>query len=752
MSSLRSRCVAAIQPFLERYERKCEEFDLPESRKLYRTVADALLKALPETDRTPPYPLSERRIREILSKARTQCPQSNLQATELALHRMLLIGQSEGLLEGRMVLRQRVRREEIPIHSEQAFALLDDFHRIRCWLLDRIQRVPRERKELPQLVIASLIALNGVLLPGAVRKIGACRIHDLRDIEGQVFLQVPVGRLSSRVRPSIQYPLLPQIHRLIGHLKGKNDWLFPGTWTPDASYGKAHMTRRMNRWLIGLWHQALGPGTPVPESWNLSTFIMCSRLYFALHLPPAVVAHLCGRSTYATFAHTRPETHGGGKAQGQTVPTTSHAARSPQDTPGELAEAQLMIDHIGALLREIPPKSGGRTGKRQIACAIAALGLHFDELTDSMPIIRYLTQWIISELLDERNHAKMGRFQAMWRYIPSMLLNELGGNDPAELDADEWLRLAEYLIQENTYSAATRSKIKQHLRSFHAYLRKQRPGQVPAIDWRLGVLRVDQEPAENIFPTLSEFDRLYVAAGRENPREEADVIQAALVLAFFGGLRAGEITLLDRMDLDATSWHLRVWWSKTRKGRRRVHLGLLTPRYYLGPVARLYKRSNIKEAPLVSEDGKTRLSPDALSQRVARLTEKHLPEGRRMSLHAFRHGFASWLLVRYFALIEPDLITTLDPTGQPWIPDAGHRIFHPSEQKKLVRVFNGRVAGERYAQDPTSFISKPEHFAMISRMIGHATRDTTARTYIHSMPWISRYYLHRLSAQSGRYT
>ncbi|RME60620.1 site-specific integrase, partial [Candidatus Parcubacteria bacterium] len=590
----------------------------------------------------------------VYHRIRARSPESTKGAVSLALHRMLLICRKAGILEGRVTISQRIRREEIPIHSSDAFALLDDFIAIREWLLSRIQSVPRSRKDLPQLVIASLIAINGVTLPSAPRKIGACKTSMLRNDAGGTILEVPVAHLSSKNPPKIQYFLLPELENLLQHLKGREPWLFPPSWTPEQTGGKRKIPTRMNRWLSDLWDKVMPRERPKPNQWNITTFIQCSRLYFALHCPPVIAGFLSGRSTFAAYSgSTASVPHASSSAP---APIQVDQAPETDERPESLALAQQIIEGIGSMLRQFDRKRQNPGAKKEAAARLAAILVAYEDTINDIPALHRLSAWMLDELLGDGGKRKMGTFQSMWQFIPSILVNELGAADPASLDDGEWLRLAEYVIQENTYASATRNKIKNHLKSFHTWLVGKHP-ETGRINWRIGALRIAGERPETLFPTLGEFDRLFQAAAKLPP-QNALPLQAALTLAFFGGLRAEEITLISKMDMDETTIQVRVWWSKTRKGRRRVPLGLLAPKVYIQPVLALRDQCRLTDSFLLTPESKDPMNPGTLSKQVLRLVTQNLPENRRMTLHAFRHGFASWLMIRYFALIEPGLLTT----------------------------------------------------------------------------------------------
>lgn len=745
MPDFREECCSALQPFTSAYGQLCDDLDLPASKQLYESILERLIKEIPEQSVRRPYKLSEKKIIAILNSVCKSNDRSTKEAAALSLHRLISLLKQQSLIDGKVMITRRLRPEELAIHDSNAFALLDDFIEIRQWLCNRIQKVPRSRRDLPQLVMASLIAVNGICGPNAHLRISSCRPNHLRDASEYPTLDVPTSRFLSKNPPTTRFPILPEIGNLLRHLKGTDQWLFPKSFTPEAWGHKKKRTQIINAWLITLWENVIGKDRKIPASWNICTFITCSRLYMALNSSPVVTGYLSGRTAFASFEVATDH------QSGNTITVQNDRGGQFSETTAVEIDTLLARELIHAVrhhLNQYNHKVQSKGVKEKAAFRLLAISAVYHDLLHRLPCLKHLIDWMIHELNSDGKRRKMGTLRSFWYHIPMPLVDELVGSNPVDFDEEQWLKLAEYLIQENNHSPATRSKIKQHLKAFHNYLSKSQDGVAP-INWRRGELTVYTEAGRGMFPTLSEFDLLYEEAAKESSLQTRAVLQGALVLAFFGGLRAEEITLLSKMDLDELTLQVRVWWSKTRQGRRRLPLFLLTPKKYLAPVKYLLRECSSSQRLIFQDQNGDQISPDALGKRIKKLINNVLPVDRTMSIHTLRHGFASWLLIRYFALHEPGLLEAIHSNGAPIIPDASHEVFSKAEQKKLVRVFNGRLAGEQFESNPESFLSKPEHFAYISKLIGHATRDTTARTYVHSMEWIAMYYIKKGSRLAG---
>lgn len=745
MANLREKCHEVIMPFVRAYGELCDDLGLSASKHLYLDIAQRFVDSIPEETAKLPYSLKGKRIQKLLDAAHNEATKSSKDAAALALQRMILLCKKHDLIDGRVMIKKRMRPEELAIQDMSAFALLDDFIEIRQWLCARVQVVPRRKKDLPELIVAALIAVNGICTTNAHLRISSCQRHHVNMSGSYPTLDVPTCRYYSKEPPTIRYPLLPNMVQLLGCLKSEGHWLFPDNINPKAWNQRKMRTVALNKWLAKLWETVFGKDIRVPRQWTIRTFIACSRLYMVLNSSPIVVGFLSGRAAFASLDVMDSKIEENVDDAGSDIVDESPTTESSDETAILLAKE--LITAVRSHMGSYHHKDQSLRTKRNAALHLLGIAAVYYELLNQFPCLRHLINWLVWELENDGSRRKMGTLQGLWNFIPTSLLDELGNEDSVGLDSNQWMKLAEYLIQENTYSPATRSKIKQHLKSFHEYLCAQYTG-MSRLDWRRGELRVYKDQGGGTFPLLSEFDLLYELAAQERNATLRMQLQAALTLAFFGGLRAEEICLLSKMDIDEITIQVRVWWSKTKRGRRRLPLAFLTPEVYRRPIDDLQKKCPTSQSLLFSNHDGSQILPDTLAKRIKQLITRALPKERQMSIHTLRHGFASWILIRYFALHEPELLKTEFPDGNLLIPDADHDVFSKGEQKKLVRVFNGRVAGEKYAGDASSFFPKPEHFAHISRLIGHATRDTTARTYVHSMEWIAYYYLCKLRSEA----
>jgi len=743
---LRSECQKVLEPFILGYTKMCEDYKLDTSKQLYSSLVKEFLDAIPCTSARK-FIFSRKKLDELVRKVRKQNTSAHKDAIYLALNRLLktCIKAFPENIAGKVLVRKQVRSEEIAIHDQAAFRLLDDFIEVRALLSKKIQTMPRSKQYLPELIITSLIAINGVCLTNAHLHISATRSKAVIERKNYSTIEVPKSSYTAANPPSRRYPLLPELRDLISGLKS-DEWLFPSPFNPNARSGKARRNDKLNKYINSLWLEVFGEDVVVPKEWNIRTFISCTRLFILLNSSPIITGSLSGKNIFAGYLDEieKPDEQDMFLDDVESHLPVEIDEQSSDETSSLLANE--LISTVQALLNSINHRSQAKGTREYIKNNLVLMAATNHDILNLYPSIRSLILWLVWELEKTEDKRRFGTFQNYWAHLPRMFLEEFQHEDPLSLDGELWLKLAEYFIQENTYAQGTRRKIKQHFKMYHNYLTLKYPNKVSLINWRHSSLYVASGSVRAVFPTFEEFDLLFIEATQIEDETWRRNLQICLVFAFYGGLRAEEICLLSNQDLDDVNVQVRVWWSKTMMGRRRVPIFMLTPPKYTKALS-LKEVSKLKQNQfLLTDEAGDMVSPDALGKRIKGLIDKALPQERNMSLHSLRHGFASWLLIRYFVLIERGFLDAKFENGESMIANPGHDVFSNKSNINLVRVFNGRADCLLFAEDPKSFLTKPEHFSYISRLIGHATRQTTARTYVHSMEWLSYYYLDKLKS------
>lgn len=234
----------------------------------------------------------------------------------------------------------------------------------------------------------------------------------------------------------------------------------------------------------------------------------------------------------------------------------------------------------------------------------------------------------------------------------------------------------------------------------------------------------------------TEFDRIKIP---NNP---------VCILAFYGGMRSGEIANLTLNDIVSGKDELIIYIKKgkTPSARRSIPLHLLAPPKIVQKVRdyyeyrlihyRVYKnKSGIKKVsylnkskvPLLSANGECSTNTAASVVRHALvILQSQADEGA--DLHLLRHSFASMMFLRWYCCKYPDLVKHL--------VDKKHWCF---TQKGLaeLKVFFGEKPD---APLPHSNITAIVH---LIKLMGHKNTDTFFKVYVHSYDVVLEHALRR---------
>jgi len=243
---------------------------------------------------------------------------------------------------------------------------------------------------------------------------------------------------------------------------------------------------------------------------------------------------------------------------------------------------------------------------------------------------------------------------------------------------------------------------------------------------------------------LHEFDSFIRILIEENTRD-ALTHAAVAILGFYAGLRAAEVTRLTLNDiiLDNGYLSLEIQRGKSLASRRRVTLSLLVPEYILC-ILNQYITKRRSEFPLKSvlrniplfgpEGSRNRYQGRTLINRVINQLKYYF--GNDIVFHSLRHCFASWLLVRWYALRYPSIVNELH--------DESHNVFSQSMRAKLAQLF---TVG-KYSEIPDW-----QHDCMITiaKIIGHASPKTFFHHYVHTFHVIHKCAVTQLELNMSTY-
>lgn len=222
-----------------------------------------------------------------------------------------------------------------------------------------------------------------------------------------------------------------------------------------------------------------------------------------------------------------------------------------------------------------------------------------------------------------------------------------------------------------------------------------------------------------------------------------------LILAFYAGMRGGEIANLSLNDIVVEGDEITVYIrsGKTPSAKRAIPLHLLAPPKALKIIKdyyetrlihyRIYKRKSERnkqpfdsksQVHFLSANNRCDKSSSTPAVRMALLNIKN-QIGTGADLHLLRHSFASMMFLRWYCCKYPDLIKDL--------VDKKHWCF---SKKGLVglRIFFG--------EQPDIPISETNITAIIHliKLMGHKNTDTFFQVYVHSYDTVLEHALNRV--------
>jgi len=231
-----------------------------------------------------------------------------------------------------------------------------------------------------------------------------------------------------------------------------------------------------------------------------------------------------------------------------------------------------------------------------------------------------------------------------------------------------------------------------------------------------------------------------------------------LYLAFYGGLRAGEIANLTMNDVVANKSELTFYIrkGKTPAAKRAIPLHLIAPPKVVSWIRDYYeerktyyriyckksqrnKKSYLEknEAPFVSNT--TSVFAPLTGVAAARHALIFLQDklGNGANLHLLRHSFASMMFLRWYCCKYPDLINELI--------DKKHWCFSNDGLEKL-KIFFG--------EDPDIPLPDTNVTAIIHliKLMGHSNTYTFFQVYVHSFDTVLQHAIKRINEKDNEST
>jgi integrase len=320
-------------------------------------------------------------------------------------------------------------------------------------------------------------------------------------------------------------------------------------------------------------------------------------------------------------------------------------------------------------------------------------------------------------------------------------------------DEDIELVISDYILERENYELGDSTKF-EFLKKFKQVIDYARKAhsllihiELPEINYQNNIVLTRR----NHVLGPSEFDHIQLDRIKfSNIMTETNPV---LILAFYAGMRSGEIAKLSLNDIVIGENELTIYITngKTPSAKRSITLHLLAPpkavkivaRYYEARLIhyRAYKRTSQRnkiphydkrQVLFLSIDGNchTNTAIQMIKMSLANLKRQ---VGRGTDLHLLRHSFASMMFLRWYCCKYPDLIKEL--------VDKRHWCFSKRGLAGLRTFF-----GEK----PDISIPETNITAMIHliKLMGHKNTDTFFQVYVHSYDTVLEHALRRINEKS----
>ncbi len=329
----------------------------------------------------------------------------------------------------------------------------------------------------------------------------------------------------------------------------------------------------------------------------------------------------------------------------------------------------------------------------------------------------------------KRKCTAVGTVKTYLSNIGKPLLEQSIGRSILAMESEELTELySDALDARNVHDRAQRA---ENMRNFHNFVMNS--FQCSPVDWHIIEPSINNHKrvADANIMSMREYNTA-LSLLKNDPymrKNERNINQIILILCYRAGLRSGEATHLKINDIDSCNWiiHIRtnaLHRAKTLKSNRRIPVSLL--------LSEEEKQLIIKQIELVkqyhpNEDELWLFSDKASSYCLVQL-EKHTSRvseaiktasgDNSLRLHHARHSFANYLLL---------LMTKLYYTANIY-----------AELKSWSRTDNIDEFSQLMAEMLTGKQTPQENILhAISLTMGHASPETTLRSYVHILSIMS---------------
>ena len=630
----------------------------------------------------------------------------------------------------------QVRSDLSVAQDDEAFCLLNDYHQILHYLKQKRPSTRKKKSTLHPDLLLILIAFDGVTKTGGDYEIARLRCKHVH-LDDDARIEIPFGRKSknSNLYQSKTYPVSPlsSAYLKILHSRSTKNYIFPKDWREKTKH-KSKRKESINKRLTEIW-RTVHPEKEIPNNWDVTLWIRLTKLSMSvLGTPYIVISTLSGKLNAAQLQRTSNHTKKSDLGELQPISFISSKKDTICADFDEMAE--MISNHIFMRIREIilsfDLKIKTKPEKRKAADKIEILMIEYEKFLSNSPNTRLLIEWIIWTL--HCQHYRKNKFSTFLTYfsiLPCRLLPILGEQQISFMSETEWIELASFLASEIDYASSSKRQTIAHLKSLHTFLRETKTN-IPIIDWSNYEFRIQKgipcakvvkpHEIENLLENISPYDPNWLV----------------IILAFYGGFRCEEICGLKSSDF-WDGYKLNIAWSKRHTSRRSVPIGWLVPENLVETFhAVLARRIEQSGSFLVAEKNGRYIKPNTLGKRVSRLLEKN--NVSVTSIHALRHGFASWTLVRYFMLVDPSFCAAIKAGKVIVGTDESDNLFSDNSLQDLARTLGG-IAWEHSWLNDRVCLGSPSDISKIAALLGHTNRYTPIQNYFNSMEWITKFYM-----------
>ncbi len=556
-------------------------------------------------------------------------------------------------------------------YKQEIISCLPEYHDLLQTLISKSANFGINQQELYARVILSMIALDGVLVANADGCIAGLEKQMVHLHANMPFIELP---FSSRKRGVLKkhYYLCEYtcgcLRILLPRAKGKGS-IFPRGWEMTNDHHKKRPRRIfLRKFLSDLWLSTF-PDRPIPEYLDVDFWIKASRKSIALNGVP-----------FVALAHLRNRLRG---AQIPVCRDTSCSVANASGKSGEIEKGP--FQYVQSLHRFLADEESKKDDKLRIK-NVPILKQRFKEvLEDSDKTALYqpdevvLVRWLVWMLSQKRfKDMRLSTFRGYISSVSNRVFPLPDNKSLIDLDRSEWIQMVTDLALNEDYMPSSRRTAITHLKVLNQYLHEQ--DLAPEIDFSNYAFRVPRDIAECdvIFP--HEIDLVLEGVDSDNQ-------WLALLLAFYCGLRCEEICYL-RPESFESDYRLIISRSKLASSRRTIPYGLLIPGHHRERMEVIISSRRVAGAAyLLEENGQNPVPTWKLSKQIGRLLVR--VNSRVQKMHALRHGFASWQLVRYFMLVDSEFRADVRARVFHSEVEGEHSWFNDESLADLAEVFGG---------------------------------------------------------------